>query len=172
FPVGGWDAIIPCLNGWAGVDLFFVLSGFLIASHLIRSQSRPDRSWSLKAYMKKRVLRIVPAYYAVLLVLFIGLPFYPLDPRELGWRFTYHLLFLQDYYPANLVSSFWSLGVEEKFYLLLPLLLYPVLRLRGIGRRLVCLLGLYLLPIGARAWTYSSLPVVDHMRYFLKLRSP
>ena len=168
-PLGSWDFVIPCLNGWAGVDLFFVLSGFLIAHHVIRSQSR---NWSLRRYLAKRILRIVPAYYATLAVVVIGLPFFTIDRENLALRTGYHLLFLQDYLIPNIISAFWSLGVEEKFYLLLPLVLLPVLRLSHFKSRLACLVGLYCLPVLLRAATFVSLPEVDHLQYFLHLRSP
>ncbi len=116
FPLGSWDAIIIFLNGWAGVDLFFVLSGFLIAYLLLRRWASDQTSWSqrLRRYLSKRVLRIFPAYYATLLVVAFGLlPFYPVSEQQWGWRLTYHLLYLQDYFPPNFVVAFWSLGVAS-----------------------------------------------------------
>lgn len=106
-------------NGWIGVDLFFVLSGYLITSSLLHA---PKHHW--KIYAQKRFLRIVPAYVAVLALCVLGLfPFYNIPSDDLGTRVFYHLLFLQDYLPANINVVFWSLGVEEKFYILAPFIL-------------------------------------------------
>ncbi len=106
------------VNGWIGVDLFFVLSGFLIARpYFTDGRSMPP----LKIYAMKRVLRIVPAYYVVLFLIVLGFfPFYPLESDNLGWRVLYHMLFLQDYFTPDINTVFWSLGVEEKFYFLIP----------------------------------------------------
>lgn len=127
--LGPWNAASVLINGWTGVDLFFVLSGFLIAHHLIRRWT--DTPWRPQArrYLQKRLLRIVPAYYAFLLVVVLGwVPGYRVAGEDLAWRTVYHLLFLQDYLPADIVVAFWSLGVEEKFYLLAPLLVVPLAR--------------------------------------------
>ncbi len=108
------------LNGWIGVDLFFVLSGFLIARPFIGGE-KP----SLKSYTMKRALRIIPAYYAVLFLCIAG--FFPgyamgVPAHGLPLSILYHIVFLQDYLPANINVVFWSLGVEEKFYILAPIL--------------------------------------------------
>jgi peptidoglycan/LPS O-acetylase OafA/YrhL len=169
FPIGSWDLMIPMLNGWAGVDLFFVLSGFLMTHYLLKRKGQI----SLRKYWLKRLLRIVPAYYAVLLVVALGLvPLYPVSPFHWWWRLTYHLLFLQDYLHSNFVVAFWSLGVEEKFYLLVPLLMLLFLRL-GRGRGLLLLLlCICISPLcrlyGFLAWQHE----LNHVNYFLWLRSP
>ncbi|MDP2205754.1 MAG: acyltransferase [Alphaproteobacteria bacterium] len=107
------------LNGWIGVDLFFVLSGYLITVSLLRTH-RHD--W--KTYAQKRFLRIVPAYVGVLALCVLGaFPFYVVPAEDLSWRVFYHLIFLQDYLPANINVVFWSLGVEEKFYIVAPFLI-------------------------------------------------
>ena len=65
---------------------------------------------ALGTYLAKRALRIVPAYYAVLLVVAAGLvPLYAVPQDVLAIRIAYHALFLQDYLPANIVVVFWSL---------------------------------------------------------------
>ena len=69
----GWDLAGPLLNGWLGVDLFFVLSGFLISGSLMRHTSVGGGALDFKLYFAKRVLRIFPAYYTVLLIAAAGL---------------------------------------------------------------------------------------------------
>ena len=111
--IAGWNAAALLVNGWVGVDLFFVLSGFLIAKHLLCRLADPN-GLALGAYIAKRALRIVPAYYAVLLLVAAGVvPIYTVAPEALALRLGYHALFLQDYLPANIVVVFWSLGVQE-----------------------------------------------------------
>jgi peptidoglycan/LPS O-acetylase OafA/YrhL len=79
-------------------------------------------------------MRILPAYYAVLGVAAAGwIPFFAVDADRLGLRVIYHALFLQDYLPSNIVIAFWSLGVEEKFYIAAPFVLVPPLRLNRRG---------------------------------------
>jgi len=144
-PIGFWDGADALLNGWSGVDLFFVLSGFLITYHLSRRwRSTPH---PLRQYLLKRALRIFPAYYAFLLFLvFVGIPGFSIDAENLTWRVIYHLLYLQDYLGSDIVVAFWSLGVEEKFYLLAPLLVVPFL---GTGKKPRWKSSRFLLAFGA-----------------------
>ena len=106
-PVGGWDLGIPMMNGWAGVDLFFVLSGFLITHQILGRYRRTDGRIAYGAYLGRRALRIVPAYYATLLILAAGLvPYYPIPSEDLAIRLGWHLLFLQDYLPQTFAPVF------------------------------------------------------------------
>lgn len=107
--------------GWMGVNLFFALSGFLITNILLDSKNRPGY---FKQFYKRRALRILPAYYFILIALPL-LSLIPHYPRHVGLPFV-GLGFI---YCANLVDLFrvqleygplWSLGVEEHFYLVWP----------------------------------------------------
>jgi peptidoglycan/LPS O-acetylase OafA/YrhL len=161
------------LNGWIGVDLFFVLSGYLISRHLMRAGiGTPD--FSFARYMALRALRIVPAYVAVIALIVLGaFPLYRVEPEALPFRIAYHLLFLQDYLPANLNVAFWSLGVEEKFYLLAPLLLWLVAIQKTLPRRLAVLAAFFLLPIGLRGVVFLAQgSAFDYPAFFRALRSP
>lgn len=171
--LGPWRAGSLLVNGWTGVDLFFVLSGFLIAYHLVRRWRAGDPGRQLRRYVEKRLLRIVPAYYFVLLAVVLGaFPFYPLERARLGFRTLYHLAFLQDYLGSDIVVAFWSLGVEEKFYLLAPLVVVP-LAWRAGARRFLPLFAILLLSPAARLATYLSLGApADYVTYFERLRSP
>ncbi|HRN91003.1 MAG TPA: acyltransferase [Ferruginibacter sp.] len=106
--------------GFLGVDLFFVLSGYLITGILIQSKGTFIKRF--RNFIGRRALRIFPLYYAVLLVLFIlNTP----GVREWGlYLFTYTYNYASVYYniPHSPVVHFWSLSVEEQFYLLWPLL--------------------------------------------------
>ena len=111
--------------GWSGVDLFFVLSGYLIADKLFREFDARGKI-SFKGFYWNRFLRIIPAYLAVV-CLYFSLPDLQ-EGRGLQplWKF---LTFTQnisiDLY-RNTFSHAWSLCVEEHFYLLLPILLYLI----------------------------------------------
>jgi peptidoglycan/LPS O-acetylase OafA/YrhL len=115
--------------GWAGVDLFFVLSGYLIGNQLLAPAARGE-ALSLKAFFVRRLLRTLPNYYVVLAVywLFQGPPIGG-SSMAAPWRF---LTFTQNFglaYGQTFTHS-WSLCIEEQFYLLLPL---AVLALARIG---------------------------------------
>lgn len=174
FPIGGWDIGVPLMNGWMGVDLFFVLSGFLILHHMMRRWGGNPRRIDLKVYFTKRILRIVPAYVAVLFLVAAGLfPFYDAGAQNLGFRISYHLLFLQDYLASNIVVPFWSLGVEEKFYLLAPLLLIGLATLKKPVWQYGLLGALILAPLAIRAAiTWHNPDVSTYEAYFSTFRSP
>ncbi|MHB8304019.1 MAG: acyltransferase family protein [Acidobacteriaceae bacterium] len=101
--------------GYTGVELFFVLSGFLITRILLESRQRPD---FYSHFYKRRALRILPAYFAILVVIKIWL--------RVSWRFVLACLL----YLANMsgilgarnseYGPLWSLAVEEQFYLIWP----------------------------------------------------
>jgi peptidoglycan/LPS O-acetylase OafA/YrhL len=174
YPIGAWDAGIPLVNGWMGVDLFFVLSGFLIAHHIMRRSEGPVARIAWGEYCSRRLLRIVPAYYAVLLlVALVPLGFYPIDRDGIGLRLAYHLLFLQDYLPSDFVVAFWSLGVEVKFYLAAPLLLLAVTRLAEPSARYRALVLLLLAPLVLRVLTALQHPGPQtYEQFFVVFRSP
>jgi len=171
--LGPWRAGSLLVNGWTGVDLFFVLSGFLIGYHLIRRWRPGEGRRQLARYVQKRLLRIVPAYYFVLLAVVAGAaPFFALDRSGLLERTLVHLAFLQDYLGSDIVVAFWSLGVEEKFYLVAPLLVVPLAARRGARRYLPLLLLVALSPL-ARFATHAALGApADYATYFERLRSP
>ncbi|HEY7385381.1 MAG TPA: acyltransferase [Beijerinckiaceae bacterium] len=160
------------MNGWVGVDLFFVLSGYLISRHLLRAGFGTGR-FVLWRYLAMRALRIVPAYLAVMaLILVAAFPLYRVDPVHLDVRVAYHLLFLQDYLPSNINVVFWSLGVEEKFYLVAPLLVWLALVQKTLARKLLVLSLIAAVSPALRAWTYVQASPADYVHFFQILRSP
>jgi peptidoglycan/LPS O-acetylase OafA/YrhL len=116
--------------GWVGVDLFFVLSGFLITRILLNAKT--GRGYFLNFYMR-RVLRIFPLYYAALLLFFIVEKLLRL-PTDMVFspHIAYYLTYTQNLLPFNvadfparkILNHFWSLAVEEHFYILWPILVY------------------------------------------------
>jgi len=129
-PTFGWASVV----GWAGVDLFFVLSGYLIANQLFAGLAR-GRELSVPAFYARRALRTLPVFWLVLAAYF-------LLPAEMGgrtpppaWRF---LTFTQNLglAPGTAFSHAWSLCIEEQFYLVLPLVLAAGVHLSRRGVRL------------------------------------
>lgn len=113
--------------GWAGVDLFFVLSGFLVSGLLFREyqmtgQLRPGR------FLLRRALKIYPQFYFFLAVT-IGVAFWRRTPQPLVNALA-EVSFVQNYF-AGLWTHTWSLGVEEHFYLLLTLAMVLLARRGG-----------------------------------------
>lgn len=115
-------SLIP--NGTFGVDLFFVLSGFLISSILLNARDNNDTNklGIIKNFIIRRALRIFPIYYLIIFFLFIIK--YPLLKENIYWHLSYtsNVLFYKTQQWNNF-SHTWSLSVEEQFYLLWPWLI-------------------------------------------------
>jgi len=116
-------------NGWMGVDLFFVLSGFLITGILVDTKKSEGY---FRNFYARRCLRIWPLYYSALLFMFVIVPL--LSPSEAHTVFEArsspwwaYLFFLQNFLvpiptmATGLLGVTWSLAVEEQFYLVWPL---------------------------------------------------
>ncbi len=123
----GWASTL----GWTGVDLFFVLSGYLISNQIFSAMAE-GRPFSLLKFYCRRLLRTLPNYYAILAL-------YILIPYQIGtgsmppiWKF---LSFTQNFHlvPGTDFSHAWSLCIEEQFYLVLPIA--AILALRYLPKR-------------------------------------
>jgi peptidoglycan/LPS O-acetylase OafA/YrhL len=121
--------------GVLGVDLFFVLSGFLITGLLLDAKGAPHY---FRNFYARRTLRIFPLYYFVLALLLLVLPRLatlppPLEEARLhqSWLWTYTANFYiaaKASWALTYLSHFWSLAIEEHFYLLWPLIVFIVSR--------------------------------------------
>lgn len=118
--------------GWLGVDLFFVLSGFLITGILLKTVNAKGY---FKKFYAKRILRIFPLYYLSLILFLIILPGikdFPLDFSfyiENQWWFwaylqNWFLIFHNAGNATTAIQHYWSLAVEEQFYLLWPFVIF------------------------------------------------
>ena len=114
-----------------GVDAFFVLSGFLITRLLMREQEETD-TVSLSRFYARRTIRIFPAYYAFLALNFALDTFRndrwsaALGLSAVTYTVNYYNAF--NHHPSTSIAHAWSLGIEEQFYLLWPLLFLHVAR--------------------------------------------
>jgi len=145
--------------GWLGVDLFFVLSGFLITDILLKTLTNKNY---LTNFYVRRILRIFPLYYLCLILFLIilpklNLPFdvkYYTDNQVWLWTYLQNWLYIfKNPDQTNTLNHLWSLAVEEQFYLLWPLAILlirkPVYLLAFISLLLVAVLGL-------RLWIWTN----------------
>ncbi len=105
--------------GWVGVDVFFVLSGYLITRNLIQLRETTPPLRSFGVFYFRRVLRIIPPYYLALVAMLIA---QPISGADAGWYFG----FISNFHDAfvgqirGVYAPMWSIAVEEQFYLIWP----------------------------------------------------
>lgn len=143
--------------GWAGVDLFFVISGFLITSILLASKNSPSY---FRLFYLRRALRILPLHFGILTIGAITLPYLQPPFADLGGQSMDHLGWLF-FYMSNLAMAFavvqtfgvfdtlWSLAIEEQFYLIWP---WVVRQISAKALVLVCLSLMTLSPFARALW--------------------
>lgn len=113
---------------WVAVPVFFVLSGYLIGGILLDTR---EREGYFRIFYSRRILRVFPLYYLTLMG--VG-SFSALKGYSLSFLFWSHLLYIQNLYPGSVsilasvpwrvISHLWSMGVEEQFYMLWPLVVW------------------------------------------------
>jgi peptidoglycan/LPS O-acetylase OafA/YrhL len=144
--------------GWAGVDLFFVLSGYLIGNQILAPVARGE-TLSLKVFFARRLLRTLPNYYAVLAVYLLTSSMFPhsaingsgLPPLWQMLTFTQNIGLA---YGQTFTHS-WSLCIEEQFYVVLPLAALALARYKGSAQLAWWVLGgAIALGMAARATAY------------------
>ncbi len=180
-----FHARLPGLDGgFAGVDIFFVISGFLITGQLVREVERSSRI-SLVAFYARRAKRLFPASATVLVVtaLLTWLFLPRVDLRAFGgdiaaaaayvinWRLAQRSVdYLAEDVGASPVQHFWSLAVEEQFYIVWPLLilLLTVLIRRGhVATRPGLAVGLGLITVPSLAWSIHLTDANAERAYFV-----
>jgi peptidoglycan/LPS O-acetylase OafA/YrhL len=153
--------------GWLGVDLFFVLSGFLITSILIATEIEKR---DLKNFFVRRILRIFPLYYLALAITLFILPLFSSFSMDISyyrqhqawlWTYTQNWLYILSLPKNNFLIHFWSLAVEEQFYLVWP---FIILLLKKTNKLLLLLSLTLILVIATRflVWVYK----VENIEYF------
>ena len=155
FPHPKWTNTISAF-GWSGVDLFFVLSGYLIASQLFKKIATQNKI-SLKEFFVKRFFRIIPVYLFVVAVYFL-FPF--THEREALAPLWKYLTFTQNIglnvKTQGTFSHAWSLCIEEQFYLFFPLILVAVTHFKINRKAYWLLIGLFVFGICIRAFCYLN----------------
>ncbi len=138
--------------GWIGVDLFFVLSGYLIGAQLLKPYAKGERP-GLWGFYRNRLFRILPAYLVVLAAYYWVPKWSEFDEMSSPWRyltFTFNL-----FLPATRALAFshvWSLCVEEHFYLLLPLIVLVLMKKPSLRKAVVVAAGVLLFGIAVRSY--------------------
>lgn len=128
----GQEPLMLLNRGFLGVDLFFVLSGFLITTLLLREETRKGR-FSITGFYRRRALRILPVYF----LLVTALSIYYIAVRgqtEYGPMVPFYYLFVANFLNGEipLLAPTWSLSVEEQYYLIWPLVLLLTLHVRNL----------------------------------------
>lgn len=138
---------------WVGVDLFFVLSGFLITGILLDAKGSPTY---FSSFYIRRILRIFPLYYGVLFLTFVLAPVAMPDEMAVqwtagqGWYWMYLSnvqVAMSGWQPPLYIGHFWSLAVEEQFYLLWPLVVASFDRRRLMQIALACFAAAFVLRV-------------------------
>jgi peptidoglycan/LPS O-acetylase OafA/YrhL len=113
-------------TGWIGVDLFFVLSGYLV-SGLILKELHKTGSFNVQRFLIRRALKIYPAFYCMIL---ISAGIFLIKPGYVRWQgLLAEALFVQNYF-GGLWNHTWSLAVEEHFYILLVAIVWVAVRIK------------------------------------------
>jgi peptidoglycan/LPS O-acetylase OafA/YrhL len=158
--------------GWLGVDLFFVLSGFLIGGLLVTELHNHGKI-DVPRFLVRRGLKIYPPYFVFIAYLMLMPPFKSaLRGGDIGAAFAAewgqywpNLLFLQNYVGRNPAGHTWTLAVEEHFYLMLPFVLVALVA----ARRVPSLIPLCLVAVPALLLTIRCLSVWTGEPYSIKM---
>jgi peptidoglycan/LPS O-acetylase OafA/YrhL len=142
-PLGRFIDFLSKRLGWMGVDLFFVLSGFLVGGLLVQELLKTGHL-RVGRFLFRRIFKIWPAYYVYILFQLVARK-HPLP--TFAWQ---NILNIQNYAGTSLNHT-WSLAVEEHFYVFLPLLLLFIYKRDGLRKRLLPILaGLCVLVLAGR----------------------
>lgn len=170
------NKLIP--GGFIGVDIFFVLSGFLISKIIMIGIQ--NRTFSYKDFYKRRIKRILPPFYFMVLLTVISsfFIFLPSDINQLLKSAISTLIFSSNYFFSSGLDYFssnaneqpllhtWSLAVEEQFYFLFPILIYFLIRIKNRNNFYLLLLCIFSFSLAeilsnidtTKSFSYFSLP--------------
>jgi peptidoglycan/LPS O-acetylase OafA/YrhL len=154
--------------GWTGVDLFFVLSGYLIASQLFETIAENKKIFIGEFYFK-RLMRTIPAYLVVVAIYFLVPAFRETEALPPLWKFlTFTQNFGIDVKHYATFSHAWSLCIEEQFYFLLPIITAILIYFKAGKKSFVLLIGLFILGFLLRGyiWIKFVSPFVFTDNYF------
>jgi peptidoglycan/LPS O-acetylase OafA/YrhL len=168
-------------GGYIGVDVFFVISGFVITSLLRRQPSRPVRH-NLAYFYARRIRRIVPAATLTLVTttfaayFLLGTNFVPQLLGDVRWASLFSANFRlirtgSNYFipgiAPSLVTHYWSLAVEEQFYLFFPLVVFSIAMFTPLKNRTAPLACFLVAAIAASAWySWHLTPISPTVAYY------
>lgn len=141
------------LTVFFGMDLFFILSGFLIGSILLRSIEQ-NGTQNLRRFYLRRIARTFPAYYVVLTFLALTTALTAAQRAHLPWEYVYATNFMPLARPQIVMFWGWSLALEEQFYLTVPLLFFVLSRMKNDERRVTLLVFLWAMSLAFRIVFY------------------
>lgn len=143
--------------GWTGVDLFFVLSGYLIASQLFNKIKKGEYI-SITEFYIKRFFRIIPAYLFIVTLYFVIPATHEREVLAPLWKYlSFTQNFNLDLHFQGTFSHAWSLCIEEQFYLLLPIVIIVGLYLKLKNKLIYLLPILFVLGFAVRYFCYVKL---------------
>lgn len=147
------DFAMKSLTIFFGMDLFFILSGFLIGSILLRSLETSGTQ-NLRRFYIRRISRTFPSYYLVLTYLALTTSLTASQLAHLPYEYIYATNFLSLLRIDIVMFWGWSLALEEQFYLTVPLLFFLLYRLKGNRARIALLVVIWLAALAMRLFLY------------------
>jgi len=147
------------VGGWIGVDLFFMLSGYLV-SGLIFNEYKLHQSFDGKNFLIRRGFKIYPTYYIFLLFTFFFFNYFTKAHYSLAGLF-HESIFISNYSSYNNVHV-WSICVEEHFYFLLTLVFFVLIKYKKVELKSFVLIYLFLLVLGLVCRTYNYFHYTDY----------
>ena len=161
-----------CANGWLGVDLFFVLSGHLLTKQILRDSSTGN--FSRARFLRRRAIRTLPPFLLMLFASWFGLLGLSDAAQGAGRDYLalmYSLMLVSDYFPPPVLVVFWSLAVEEKFYLLMALFI-PILIRRSRLTVIILMSAVITLVVVSRYLIYDPDSIDSYADFFWQYRAP
>lgn len=138
------DWVMSSLAVFFGMDLFFILSGFLIGSILIYGLKYQDQQkHPIRRFYLRRIFRTFPSYYVVLTILAVSYTLTAFQKKHLVWEYLYGTNFFSTARFDTLMFWGWSLSLEEQFYLVVPLLFFLLRFLKSDARQIALLVAIW-----------------------------
>jgi peptidoglycan/LPS O-acetylase OafA/YrhL len=155
--------------GWVGVDMFFVLSGFLVGGLLITELQKHGQI-DVKRFLIRRGLKIYPLYYVFFGYLFFVPVVKAMVQGRDGWEafselwklYWPNLLFINNYVGSNPIGHTWTLAIEEHFYLILPFLLHACSNRLSIKQITIAVAALVVSIVAFRFYCVANFTAVGH----------
>jgi len=154
-------------GGWIGVDLFFVLSGYLV-SGLIMKEYQLHQSFSPKRFLIRRGFKIYPSYYIFLVIAYFFFTYFTKDPQTKSGLF-HEAIFVSNYLNFNNQHT-WSISVEEHFYFLLTILFFLLIKFKKVELKVFVYsyAVVFAVGFGCRLYNYLAYTNYDFARDYMR----